>query len=68
LNTGSKPFSVAEKLENSRISKERILVENITAKLKVFKILSNKYRNRHKRHDLRTALICDIYNYELHNT
>ena len=62
------PLSMVDKIENKRVSKERIFVENITAKLKVFKILSNRYRNRRKRHDLRTALICGIYNYELHNT
>jgi hypothetical protein len=54
-----------EKAENRRISTERILIENINAKLKVFKILSNKYRNRRKRHALRVSLICGVYNYEL---
>jgi len=54
-----------EKAENRRISTERILIENINAKLKVFKILSNKYRNRRKRHALRVSLICGVYNAEL---
>jgi len=54
-----------EKAENRRISTERILIGNINAKLKVFKILSNKYRNRRKRHALRVSLICGVYNYEL---
>jgi len=51
-----------EKLENRRISRERILIENINAKIKVFKIMANKYRNRRKRHSLRTNLICGIIN------
>jgi hypothetical protein len=38
----------AEKAENRRISRERMLIENIIAKFKVFNILSNKYRNRKK--------------------
>ena len=59
------PFSTAEKLENKRISQERVLVENVIAKVKVFKILTNRYRNRRKRYNLRMSLICGIYNEEL---
>lgn len=55
-----------EKAENRRISRERILIENINAKIKVFKITASKYRNRRKRYALRMALICGILNTELH--
>jgi len=57
-------LSFEEKLENRRISRERVFVENIIAKFKVFKIVANKYRNRRKRFELRTSLICGILNYE----
>jgi len=53
-----------EKAENRRISRERILIENINAKIKVFKITANKYRNRRKRYGLRMSLICGIINFE----
>jgi len=53
-----------EKAENRRISRERIMIENINAKIKVFKITSNKYRNRRKRFGLRMSLICGIINFE----
>ena len=53
-----------EKGYNKLLSTERILVENIIAKVKVFKITSNKYRNRRKRFGLRMSLICGIINYE----
>jgi len=56
-----------EKTENSRISRERILIENINAKIKVFKIAANKYRNRRKRFGLRISLICGIINFERQN-
>ncbi|MDR1627778.1 MAG: IS5/IS1182 family transposase, partial [Oscillospiraceae bacterium] len=42
----------------------RVLIENVNAKIKVFKIMANKYRNRRKRHNLRTNLICGIINFE----
>ena len=53
-----------EKTDNLRISRERILIENINAKIKLFKIISNKYRNRRKRFGLRMSLICGIINFE----
>ncbi|MDR2699375.1 MAG: hypothetical protein LBC12_00900 [Nitrososphaerota archaeon] len=46
------------------ISRERVFVEDVIAKFKVFKILANKYRDRRKRYELRAALICGIINYE----
>jgi len=58
-------LTAEEKAENRRISRDRILVENINAKIKVFKITAYKYRNRRKRFALRMSLICGILNYEL---
>jgi hypothetical protein len=54
--------SAEEKRENRRISRERMRIENINAKIKVFKITSSKYRNRRKRFRLRVSLICGIIN------
>jgi hypothetical protein len=53
-----------QKSENKAFASKRMLVENIIAKVKVFKITSNKYRNRRRRFGLRMALICGIINYE----
>jgi len=60
-------LTAEEKAENKRISRERILIENINAKIKVFKITANKYRNRCKRYGLRMSLICGIINFENRN-
>lgn len=59
------PLTDEEKANNRRIAQERILIENINAKIKVFKIVANKYRNRRKRHNIRMSLICGIYNHGL---
>ena len=53
-----------EKADNRQLSGMRILIENIIAKVKVFKILAHKYRNRRKRFGLRMALICGFINFE----
>jgi transposase len=57
-------LTTEEKAINRRISRERILIENINAKIKVFKITATKYRNRRKRYGLRMSLICGIINVE----
>jgi len=58
-------LTAEEKTENKCISRARILIENINAKINVFKITANKYRNRRKRFGLRMALICGIINFEM---
>ena len=54
-----------ERKYNQALSKQRIAIEHINARIKRFKILSYKYRNKRLRHGLRVALICGIYNLEL---
>lgn len=59
------PLTKEEKQENRRISVQRVLNENVIGKIKRFKILSDRYRNRRKRFGLRFNLIAAIYNLEL---
>jgi len=44
------PLTAEQKLFNRELSRERIVIENINAKIKTFKIMSERYRNRRKRH------------------
>jgi transposase len=54
-----------EKQKNRALARRRILIEHIFRKLKVFRILSERYRNRRKRFAVRFNLIAAIYNLEL---
>lgn len=58
-------LTAAEKQDNKNLAKLRIKVEHIIRFLKIFRILSSRYRNRRKRFGLRVNLIAGIYNYEL---
>jgi IS5 family transposase len=60
-----KSLSKEQKALNKRLAKERIVVEHVHRRLKIFRILSSRYRNRRKRFGLRLNLIAGIYNYEL---
>ena len=53
------------KIYNKEINKRRIGIEHVFGRLKTFKILAEKYRNRGKRLGLRFNLIAGIYNLEL---
>jgi hypothetical protein len=59
------PLTKEQKESNRQLSHERVLVENVIRKLKIFRILSERYRNRRKRFSLRFNLIAAIYNLEL---
>ena len=48
---------------NKEISRRRIPIEHINSKLKVFRILSERYRNRRKRFGLRMNLIAGLVNW-----
>jgi DDE superfamily endonuclease len=61
-----KKLSREEKKPNRRLAQERIVIEHINRKLKIFRILSSKYQNRRKRFALRFNLIAGIYNYEIY--
>jgi len=54
-----------QKKENKKLSSQRIIVENVIASVKRFRILREKYRNRRKRFGLRFNLIAGIHNFEL---
>ncbi|MCL4153151.1 UNVERIFIED_CONTAM: hypothetical protein GTU68_066956 [Idotea baltica] len=64
-NTKNKKLSKVDKIKNKKFSSKRIIVENVFAMLKRFKIIAEKYRNRRKRFALRFNLISAIYNLEL---
>ena len=53
-----------QKAFNSNLSKYRIRVEHVNRRIKRFKILQMRYRNKQRKHLLRVSLICGIYNFE----
>lgn len=59
------PLTDEDKEFNRALSSERISIENINAKIKVFRSMSSRYRNRRRRHLLRMSLVCGIINFEL---
>lgn len=63
--TKKKPLTLPQKEANRKLASVRVTVEQVIRCLKVFRILSSRYRNRRKRFGLRVNLIAGLYNYEL---
>ncbi len=53
-----------DKRFNHELSSKRIEVEHVIGRLKRFRIVADRYRNRRKRFALRFKLIAGVYNYE----
>lgn len=58
-------LSMEDKRFNRSLSRQRIVIEHVNRQIKIFKVISERYRNRHRRFGLRCNLIAAIYNYEL---
>jgi len=64
-NSKHHPLTIEQKAANRELARQRIYVEHVIGKVKVFRILSERYRNRRKRFGLRFNLIASHYNLEL---
>ncbi len=64
-NSKLRKLTKEEKRANRELASKRVKVENVIRRLKIFRILAERYRNRRKRLGLRFNLIAGIYNYEL---
>jgi len=60
-----KELTKEQKQNNTELASKRIIIEHVNRSLKIFRILSERYRNRHRRFGLRFNLIAAIYNFEL---
>jgi hypothetical protein len=57
-----KPLDREEKEYNTALSRIRVKIENIIGDLKTFRILSDRYRNKRKRYNVKFNIIAGIVN------
>lgn len=60
--TKERPLDDEEKAYNKGLSRCRIMIENVLGDIKVFKILSDRYRNKRKRYNIKFRIIAGIVN------
>jgi hypothetical protein len=56
----------AQRRENRALARRRVRCEHVLRRLKVFRILAGRYRNRRRRYGLRLHLLCGLYNRRQH--
>jgi hypothetical protein len=59
------PLTYEEKQANRTLAHLRLHIERVIGRLKVWRILAERYRGRRKRFGLRFNLIAGIHNFEL---
>jgi hypothetical protein len=64
----NRPLTPEEKAFNRQLARERIAIEHVNRKIKIVRIMAERYRNRRRRHGLRMNLICAIRNSEQKHT
>ena len=57
-----KKLTEEEKLINRQLASERVIVEHVIGKMKIFKILADRFRNQLKSHNLIFKNIAGIHN------
>ena len=63
--TKKHPLTPEQKRANREINSRRVVVEHAIRRLKVFRLLGERYRNRRKRFGLRLNLIAALINLQL---
>ena len=63
--TKKRPLSQEQKAANRAICPRRVVVEHAIGRLKIFRILAERYRNRRKRFGLHLNLIAALTNLDL---
>ena len=59
------PLSGKDKRNNKKLSRQRVFAEHVIGKIRILRILSDRYRYRREISELRFRLIAGIYNFEL---
>jgi IS5 family transposase len=60
----NKPLGKEDKAYNRALSRIRVKVENVLRQIKIFRILSDYYRNKNKRYNLKLNIIAKIVNFK----
>lgn len=57
-----------QKTFNQELSKERVVVEHTISRLKKFRVMAQKFRNRLKHYDTMTGIVCGLVNFRIAGT
>jgi hypothetical protein len=61
-------LSVEQRASNMALVKERVVVEHTNSRVKKFHIFGDEFRNRLKRYDVMTDIVCGLVNFRIAGT
>jgi hypothetical protein len=64
----AKELTSEQKRFNQKLSKERVAVEHTISRLKKFRVMAHKFRNRLKHYDAMTDIVCGLINFRIAGT
>jgi hypothetical protein len=64
----AKALSLEQKASNKLLAKERVVVEHTNSRVKKFRIFGDEFRNRLKRYDVMTDIVCGLVNFRIAGT
>jgi hypothetical protein len=64
----AKELSLEQKASNKLLAKERVVVEHTNSRVKKFHIFGDEFRNRLKRYDVMTDIVCGLVNFRIAGT
>lgn len=64
----AKELTSEQKTFNQKLSKERVVVEHTISRLKKFRVMAHKFRNRLKHYDTMTDIVCGLVNFRIAGT
>ena len=64
----AKALSLEQRVSNKLLAKERVVVEHTNSRVKKFRIFGDEFRNRLKRYDVMTNIVCGLVNFRIAGT
>jgi uncharacterized protein (DUF2344 family) len=61
-------LSAEQKAFNKALAKERVVVEHTNSRVKKYHIFGDEFRNRLKRYDIMTDIVCGLVNFRIAGT
>lgn len=64
----AKELTSEQRTFNQKLSRERVVVEHAISRLKKFRLMAHKFRNRLKHYDTMTDIVCGLVNFRIAGT
>ena len=65
IGVKAEALSIEQKVFNKGLARERVVVEHTNSRVKKFRIFGDEFRNRLKRYDVMTDIVCGLVNFRI---